>query len=127
MSAVSEHDREELIRASGRIPPQSLEAEQAVLGCILLDNAACYLAAEHLRAEDFYRTPHQVLFQAMMDLGTSNQPVDVLTLTEYLRKKEQLDAAGGTAYIGGLSRSFPRPPTWSATPGSSARNPFFAG
>ncbi|HVO32168.1 MAG TPA: replicative DNA helicase [bacterium] len=107
MSSASAHDQEELLRASGRIPPQSLEAEQAVLGAILLDNAACYTAAEHLKAEDFYRAPHQVLFQAMMDLGTSNQPVDVLTLTEYLRKKELLDAAGGAAYLAGLSDTVP--------------------
>ena len=107
MSSALQHDQEELLRASGRVPPQSLEAEQAVLGCILLDNSGCFTASEHLKAEDFYRTPHQVLFQAMIDLGTSNQPVDILTLGEYLRKKELLDSAGGTAYIAGRSEVVP--------------------
>ena len=60
MSSALDQENQELVRASGRVPPQSLEAEIAVLGCIVLDNSATFTAIENLRAEDFYRTPHQV-------------------------------------------------------------------
>ncbi len=98
---------EDLVRASGRVPPQSLEAEQSVLGCILLDNSATFTAIENLRAEDFYRTPHQVLFRSMVELAEKNEPIDVLTLAEHLKKNGLLDAAGGPAYIAGLSDVVP--------------------
>ncbi len=90
------------LRASGRLPPQSLEAEQSVLGCLMLDNAAASVAVERLQADDFYRLPHRVLFQAMIELAEKNEAIDTLTLVEHLRKLDRLEEAGGVDYIAGL-------------------------
>ena len=90
-----------------RIPPQHIEAEQSVLGAILLDNQAVNAALEILRPSDFYRESHKVIFIAMVDLSRRNQPVDAITMTEVLRTRGRLESIGGAQYIAELAGRVP--------------------
>jgi len=90
-----------------RLPPQNVEAEQCVLGAILLDKAAVAKAEEILTDEDFYRTPHKKIFRAMLDLSERNEAIDVITLAEHLRADGQLEAIGGSAYLAELVNAVP--------------------
>ncbi len=90
-----------------RVPPQNLEAEQAVLGAMLIKKEAIAEVSEILRPEDFYREAHRIVFQAMMDLFTKNEAVDLITVTEQLRKNEQLEKTGGIAFITSLANAVP--------------------
>ena len=107
MSSLPADRDPETVRASGRIPPQNLEAEQSVLGAILLDNAGAFTAMEHLKSDDFYFTSHRQIFESMAELAEKNQPIDVLTLSEHLKKTDRLEAAGGAAYVASLSDIVP--------------------
>ncbi len=91
----------------GRVPPQDLEAERAVLGSILLDNEAAYVAIELLQADDFYRPAHAQVFTAVVELTTRSEPIDVVTLSSALSAKGQLEGIGGLAALVGLSESVP--------------------
>ncbi|WP_027094459.1 replicative DNA helicase [Cohnella thermotolerans] len=91
----------------GRIPPQNLEAEQAVLGAILLEAEALITAMERIRAEDFYSVAHQRIFEAMTDLNDDNQPLDLVTLTARLQDKGQLEEIGGVTYLAKLANAVP--------------------
>lgn len=82
-----------------RIPPHSLEAERAVLGCILLTRDALPQVADALEPGDFYRESHQAIYRAMLALDEAGRPVDQLTLADALKDNGQLDAAGGLAYL----------------------------
>jgi len=82
-----------------RIPPQNVEAEQAVLGAMLIERDAVVSAMEKLSADDFYREAHRVLFEAMTNLYRENVEIDVITLTEELRRLNKLDAVGGVEYV----------------------------
>jgi len=93
----------ETVDVSGRIPPQHLEAEQAVLGAILLDHAALTVATEHLKSDDFYFKNHRLVFESMAELAKKNRPIDILTLAEHLTQTDRIDAAGGVAYVASLS------------------------
>ena len=90
-----------------RVPPQNLEAEQSVLGAILLDNDAINQTLEILSAEDFYRESHRQVFRAMVELSDHIQPVDAITLTELLRTKNALEQIGGAPYIAELAAIVP--------------------
>lgn len=90
-----------------RVPPQNIEAEQSVLGSMLLDRDAIIAASEILRPTDFYREAHQKIFQAMLALTDRNEPVDLVTLTEELRQKNQLEAVGGTIGLTMLANVVP--------------------
>jgi replicative DNA helicase len=90
-----------------RVPPQNIEAEQSVLGAVLLENEAINQALEILTADDFYRETHREIFRAMMDLSDHNQPVDAITLTDALRTKGVLEQIGGPAYIAELADTVP--------------------
>jgi replicative DNA helicase len=90
-----------------RVPPQNLEAEQSVLGAILLDNDAINQSIENLNVEDFYRESHRDIFRAMVALTELRQPVDAITLTEALRTGGVLERIGGAAYIGELAAFVP--------------------
>jgi replicative DNA helicase len=90
-----------------RVPPQNLEAEQSVLGAILLDNEAVNQALEILSAEDFYRESHREIFRAMAELTDKTQPVDAITLTDALRTRGALESIGGPAYIAELASCVP--------------------
>lgn len=90
-----------------KVPPHSLEAEQAVLGGLMLDNQAWDRVAEQLVVEDFYRREHQLIFKAMAALSHERQPFDLITLSEWLEQKAELNAIGGLAYLGELAKNTP--------------------
>jgi replicative DNA helicase len=90
-----------------RVPPQNIEAEQSVLGAILLENEAINHALEILSHEDFYRESHREIFRAMVELSDRSQPVDAITLTESLRSKGALEQIGGPGYIAELADAVP--------------------
>jgi replicative DNA helicase len=90
-----------------RVPPQSIEAEQSVLGGLLLDNSTWDSIADRLRAEDFYRRDHQQIFTAIAELSARSEPSDAVTLAEYLAAKGLADETGGLAYLAGLARDTP--------------------
>ena len=89
------------------LPPQNIEAEQAVLGAIFLNTDALADAMEYVEADDFYKRSHQLLFQAMVDLNNNSEAIDVLTVQNYLSTNNQLDDVGGVAYIAELATSVP--------------------
>lgn len=88
-------------------PPHSIEAEQAIIGGLLLDNHAWDKVAEKLCEADFYRTEHRLLFQAIQVLAARSQPFDVVTLLETLKSTSSLDDAGGEAYLFELANNTP--------------------
>lgn len=90
-----------------KVPPQNLEAEQSVLGAILLDNMAMAKAMEVVTEEDFYRGAHRKIFTAMLDLSESGEAIDQITLTEHLKRKGELEAVGGAAYLAELVAAVP--------------------
>ncbi len=83
----------------GRVPPQSLEAEMAVLGAVLLDNEAFAIATESINSDSFYKRAHRDIFAAMESLFRRGEAIDVITLTAELRKLNTYDAVGGAAYL----------------------------
>ena len=89
------------------IPPQNIEAEQCVLGAILLENEALPRALEILRPEDFYRENHRQIFKAMAELFEKNEPTDIITLTEQLKRNNKLEELGGASYLVELSEKIP--------------------
>lgn len=90
-----------------RVPPHSLEAEQAILGGILIEGRSWEQIADKLKAVYFYRQEHQLIFQAMEQLSHVNQPIDVITVSEHLQKSNQLEEVGGLAYLGELAKNTP--------------------
>lgn len=90
-----------------RVPPQNLEAEQSVLGAILLDNASIAKAMEALSEEDFYRTAHRRIYLGMLELSEQGEVIDQITLTERLQTNGALEAVGGAAYLAELVQSIP--------------------
>lgn len=90
-----------------RIPPQNLEAEQAVLGAMLIEKEAIAKVVEFLQARDFYREANRLIFDAMLELFNKGEAVDMVTVTEYLRKQDALEKVGGIAYITALANAVP--------------------
>ncbi len=90
-----------------KVPPHSLDAEQSVLGGLMLDNDAWFNVAEVVQPRDFYRGQHTIIFEAMTDLAAEDQPLDALTVSERLQAKAMLDKAGGIAYLAELTESTP--------------------
>ncbi|MED4163373.1 DnaB-like helicase N-terminal domain-containing protein, partial [Halalkalibacterium halodurans] len=90
-----------------RTPPQNIEAEQAVLGAIFLEDHALVTASERLAPEDFYRAAHQRIYQVMLDLAEKGEPVDLVTVTAELQDRKALDDVGGVAYLGDLANAVP--------------------
>src|SRR3954451_14865607 len=90
-------------------PPQNLEAEQSVLGAVLLSDTAlpALIIDERLHPDDFYREAHGVIFAAMLELHTAGENVDALTLVEHLKQSGRLEAAGGRATVDLLAASVP--------------------
>lgn len=93
--------------ALDRLPPQNIEAEQSVLGAILLENAALSSVIEILAPEDFYKSSHKKIFLAMRDLYEKNEPIDLVTLTEQMSRKEQLEEVGGASYLSSIVNQVP--------------------
>ncbi|HML35507.1 replicative DNA helicase [Sporomusa sphaeroides] len=90
-----------------RVPPQNVEAEQAVLGAMMIEREAISKVSEVIRPEDFYREAHRLIFNAMMELFNKNEAVDLVTVVEVLRRDEKLEGAGGIAYVSALANSVP--------------------
>ncbi|QSO49613.1 replicative DNA helicase [Alicyclobacillus mengziensis] len=91
-----------------RLPPQHIEAEQAVLGAMLISQDAVTEAVELLQPDDFYRNSHQMIFEVMQGLFEHGQPVDVITVTAALQAREgALEAVGGASYVAELAASMP--------------------
>lgn len=90
-----------------KVPPHSIQAEQSVLGALLLDNQTWDTVAERVSEVDFYRKDHRLIFRAISELAERQDPFDVITLTEILEKKGQLGEAGGLAYLGMLAKDTP--------------------
>lgn len=88
-----------------KLPPQNVEAEQAVLGAILLDNQALYKALEVIGPDEFYRPAHRRIFEAMIELSEQNQVIDLVTLTDYLQHTGALEGIGGSSYLTDLAQS----------------------
>src|SRR3989339_578213 len=93
--------------SSHKLPPQNLEAEQSVLGGILIENDSINKVMELLKEDDFYREAHRKIFNALTNLSERDEPADLITLTHELRKTNHLDSAGGASYIASLIDSVP--------------------
>ncbi|MDQ0204021.1 replicative DNA helicase [Pectinatus haikarae] len=90
-----------------RVPPQNIEAEQSVLGAMIISRDAIAEAEQILIAADFYREAHRITFAVMTDIFNRNDPVDLITVTEQLRKTNQLEKVGGITFLTALANSMP--------------------
>ncbi len=90
-----------------RIPPHADAAERSVLGAVLLDKEVFFKVSEIVRADDFYSAANKEIFAAMAELNSIGEPIDVITVTDCLKKRKSLDAAGGRAYVSALSGEVP--------------------
>lgn len=103
--SASMDPRDESDVSSLRVPPHSLEAEQSVLGGLMLDNAAWEQSGDIVREADFYRHEHRQIFASIAAMVNANQPADVLTVFERLQRIGKADACGGMVYLNSLSQS----------------------
>jgi replicative DNA helicase len=87
----------------GKMPPQALELEEAVLGAVMLEKDAVIAVLDILAPESFYKDSHQKIFAAIVSLSTNERPIDILTVTEELKKERQLEEVGGPYYIAQLT------------------------
>lgn len=90
-----------------KVPPHSKEAEQSVLGSILIDKEAMVKIADILKPEDFYYDIHRIIFEAIGDLYNRHDPIDLLTVANILEERKQIDTVGGPAYLAELTSSVP--------------------
>lgn len=90
-----------------KIPPQNIDAEQSVLGAILIDREAIYKVMRLLQPGDFYRDSHRIIYETMLMLNESGSPVDLITLSDQLKQQDELDKVGGVAYIATLAEMVP--------------------
>lgn len=90
-----------------RIPPHNIEAEQSVLGSMIMDHDAVITASERLRSDDFYRPDHAQIFAAIMELYTTGNPIDLVTIQDKLIQKGVFEQVGGLGYLADLANSVP--------------------
>jgi len=95
------------ITSLGRVPPHNIEAEQSVLGCMLLDKEVVPSIAEILKTEDFYREDHREIYDAIMDLFQRAEPIDLITVSEQLKQRGTLENVGGLEYLTNIATSVP--------------------
>ena len=93
--------------SNDRLPPQSIEAESSLLGCLMLDKNAIVKVADFVKAEDFYRKSHQDIYQVCQELFEKNDPIDLLSVSNRLKEKGLLEEIGGRAYLTELINSVP--------------------
>lgn len=93
--------------AAGKIPPQNVDAEKSLLGAVLLDEEVLSDVSGHVSARDFYEKRHGAIYDAMMRLYEKHKPVDLLTLTDELKRKKELDGIGGSTYLTELTNYVP--------------------
>lgn len=96
-----------MVVISDRVPPQSKEAEQSVLGSMIIDKEAIYAAAELMVEADFYSTAHQKIFAGIISLSEKGEPVDLVTLSEELQHSQCLEEVGGRSYLVTLANAVP--------------------
>lgn len=94
-----------------KLPPHSLEAEQSVLGGLMLDNERWDHVAERVVSNDFYSRPHRLIFGEMQRLLELGRPIDLITLSESLEQQGHLESVGGFAYLAELAKNTPALPT----------------
>jgi len=92
-----------------KIPPQSIDAEQAVLGSMIADRDRIAVVMDILTPDSFYKENHAIIYEAILDLFNRNEPVDMVTLTEFLERKNTLDKIGGPAYLASLTEALSTP------------------
>lgn len=90
-----------------KLPPQNIEAEQSILGAILIDNDALPRALEIIDIDDFYKQSHRKIFNAMVELFEKSEPIDLITITDCLKRREEIDAVGGVFYLSSLVNMIP--------------------
>ena len=95
------------LRREDRLPPQNLDAEMSVLGAMLLDKEAIAQAIESIGPDSFYKEANAKVYSAVIQLYDTNQPVDIVTITEYLKKQKELESVGGAGYISMLLDAIP--------------------
>ena len=88
-------------------PPQNIEAEQSLLGCLMLDKNAITKVADFITADDFYKESHKEVYQAMIDLFEKMEPIDIISLSSRLKERGQLEKIGGSAYLTSLINTVP--------------------
>ena len=88
-----------------KLPPQNIEAEASLLGCLMIDKDAIFKIADTLRPEDFYKDSHSIIFETMRDLYARHEPIDILTLSSKLEEKNKLESVGGRTYIAELGNT----------------------
>ena len=87
------------VQMPDRLPPQNIEAEQSVLGALMIDKDAITRVADILRPGDFYRSAHNIIYQAILDLYQKNEPVDLLSVNNFLEETNSLEEAGSSSYL----------------------------
>ncbi len=90
-----------------KLPPQNIDAEQSLLGSLMMDKDGMLKVADFLSADDFYKRNHQYIFEAMLDLYTKSEPIDILSLTNRLKEKNKIDEVGGGDYLSSLVNTVP--------------------
>ncbi len=107
MVQLAHSQAEDNIRQSLKVPPHSIEAEQAIIGGLMLSNDAWDQIADRVHEEDFYRKDHRLIFRAIAGLAEREEPFDVVTLSEWLEQRGDLEKAGGLVYLGTLAKDTP--------------------
>ena len=92
---------------AGKVPPQNLDAEKSLIGAVLIDEEVLADVSEHVKPDDFYEKRHGIIFGGMMRLYEKHKPVDLLTLTDELKKKDELEIVGGSVYLSELTNYVP--------------------
>ena len=90
-----------------KLPPQNNEAEQCLLGCLMLDKDAIVKVVDFIRAEDFYKSIHQDIYQSMADLYSRSEPIDILSVSSRLKELNRLEDIGGSSYLSTLINTVP--------------------
>lgn len=90
-----------------KLPPQNIEAEQSVLGCLMIDKDAIIKVVDFLKVDDFYRSAHQKIYEVMLELYQKNEPIDILNVTNRLKEKGLLSEIGGVSYLSSLINMVP--------------------
>src|SRR3982751_5816015 len=93
--------------SAGKITPQNLDAEKSLLGAVLIDEETLADISEHVTTKDFYDKRHATIFGGMMRLYEKHKPVDLLTLTDELKRKNEIEIIGGSAYLTELTNYVP--------------------
>ncbi|RTZ80903.1 MAG: replicative DNA helicase, partial [Gammaproteobacteria bacterium] len=106
-SPLPDYDEPETDYDQLRIPPHSVQAEQSVIGGLMLDNSTWDQVADRVGPEDFYRREHQLIFGVIRILADEQKPFDVVTLAEELERREELDDVGGLPYLAALAEDTP--------------------